>query len=101
MQARLNPIAVVLAVIVAGFAFFGSTQAFAQTSDPDVTGHGTCQQAPSLEPSADLLAVSFDTFLLDRASRLIAAATRWQPSSSLKIVSVSQTRPISILARAR
>ena len=103
MHARLNLTSVILAVIAASFILLSGSNALAQTSDPDVTGHGTCQQAPDLEPSGDLCGFSLDTFFLDRASRLVAAATRWQPSSVTKFATIStlsMTRPTAIRVRA-
>ena len=99
MHARTPVLAAALVVLCASFVFCPLT-AVAQVTEPDVTGHGGCQQAPTSEPAPELNAISFDTFLLDRTSRFILAATRWQPTTSSCTAPLSQARPIMIRARA-
>lgn len=74
------------------------SMAGAQITNPDPVGHGICTQAPGVEPVASPLC--FDTFLMDRASRLVLAAMQWRPVAA-RPVALSPVRPMAHPRAAR
>ena len=72
----------------------------AQISEPGVSGGGSVLQAPGGEPSTSSGSWSLDQFLLDRATRMVMAAVRWQPSASVRAVSAPLAGRTHLAARA-
>lgn len=71
----------------------------AQISVPDVTGHGSCYQAPCSEASAPAFAFDFNSFLSQRAAQIRSAAAHWLPQRGALVV--SHARPASPARVAR
>ncbi len=82
-----------LALVIAAISFAAcASSAQAQTSDPSVPGHGCCTLLPGGEPTVEISGFSFDTFLLDRASRLMTASSRWQSTALARPVTAARVR---------
>src|SRR5258708_5150234 len=81
-----------VAAIVAMALMVNAPRASAQTGTSDPTGHGCCTLLPGGEPTVEVSGFSFDTFLLDRASRLMTASSRWQSTALARPVTAARVR---------
>ena len=97
MHVRPAAFSLVALALVALVVF--PSMAGAQITNPDPVGHGICTQAPGAEPVVDSSAPCFDTFLMDRASRLVLAAMQWRPVAA-RPVALSPVRPVAAHSRA-
>ena len=91
--------AVVVLLGVAGLAL--PSNCLAQVSDPTAPGHGSCIQTPYLQSVQPMSGFSFDAFLLDRASRLVMAATQWQSPEVARASTWVRTRPMVVRPSAK
>jgi hypothetical protein len=89
----------VLAIAATALLTFAPT-ATAQVGEPGTNGHGACTLAPGAEPCVEMGSIGLDTFLMDRASRLVMAATRWQPRLAARPVALTRTGPAVARPRA-
>jgi hypothetical protein len=100
MHARMVPaaLAIVLCASIASLLLASSSSA--QTSVPDVTGHGSCYQTPNNEPGdVAVMLGGMDSFLHDRAARILSAAAHWNPIFARPAVSVRRTRTAVLRTR--
>jgi len=100
MHVRSAALPLAILAIAAVALFAKAPDAYAQTTDPDTPGHGTCVLLPGNEPTVEASSFTFDMFLLDRASRMMIATTRWNPTASARSIRRSTSaRPT--MARVR
>lgn len=95
MRSR-SPMILIIFAVVAMAAAASVRSAGAQATDPGIPGHGSCMLISSPAVSG-LSGFSFDTFMIERASRLMTATSRWQPVNSARLSHV--TRVQSTVAR--
>jgi len=92
MRSRSPVTSVAIFAVAAMVAIALVQAAHAQTGGSGDPGHGSCLSIQTIEPTSGLSGFSFDTFMIERASRLMAATSRWQPVNSARLARSTRVR---------
>ena len=103
MHGRTNLI--LIAAMAASILALNAPQARAQSAVPDVPSHSVCGTVQSLEPafssSLDFDSFTmFDSFMMDRAARLAAAAHQWSSTGVARRGMPLHAQTVVLRARA-
>jgi hypothetical protein len=96
---------VLIVAIAASILFESAAPARAQSSEPGAPGCHTVAMAPSLEPSVSTSLdfdsfTMFDSFMMDRAARLAAAAHQWSSTGVARRGMPLHAQTVVLRARA-